>query len=43
MDWRGVLLRAGIDAVELCGLARVACSAMKMKTAGFGFDMILPK
>ena len=37
MDWRGVLLRTGIGAEELCGLARAACGAMKMKTAGFGF------
>lgn len=26
MDWRGVLLRAGIGAAELCGLARAARS-----------------
>ena len=31
MDWRGVLLRAGIGAAELCGPARAARSAMKMK------------
>ena len=37
MDWRGVLLRAGSGAAELCGLAMAACSTMKMKTAGFGF------
>ena len=37
MDWRGVLLRTGIGAAELCGLAMAACSTMKMKTAGFGF------
>ena len=36
MDWRGVLLRTGIGAVELCGLAQAARSATKMKTAGFG-------
>ena len=42
MDWRGVLLRTGIGAVELCGLAMAACSAMKMKTAGFGFARNLP-
>ena len=37
MDWRGVLLRAGIGAAELCGFAKAARSAMKIKTAGFGF------
>ena len=37
MDESGVLLLAGIGAVELCGLAMAAYSAMKMKTAGFGF------
>jgi len=42
MDWRGVLLRTGIGAAELCGPARAACSAMKMKTAGFGFARSLP-
>jgi len=42
MDWRGVLLRTGIGAAELCGLARAARSAMKIKTAGFGFARSLP-
>lgn len=42
MDWRGVLLRTGIGAAELCGPARAACRAMKMKTAGFGFARSLP-
>jgi len=28
MDWRGVLLRTGIGAVELCGPARAARSTM---------------
>ena len=36
MDWRGVLLRTGIGAAELCGPAWAACSTMKMKTAGLG-------
>ena len=42
MDWRGVLLRTGIDAAELCGFAKAARRAMKMKTAGFGFARSLP-
>ena len=42
MDWRGVLLRMGIGAAELCGLAQAARSATKMKTAGFGFARSLP-
>ena len=37
MDWRGVLLRMEIGAAELCGFAKAARSAMKIKTAGFGF------
>ena len=37
MDWRGALLRTDTGAAELCGFAKAACSAMKMKTAGFGF------
>jgi len=37
MDWRGVLLCTEIGAAELCGPARAARGAMKMKTAGFGF------
>ena len=36
MDWRGVLLRTETGAAELCGPARAACGAMKMKAAGFG-------
>ena len=42
MDWRGVLLRTGIGAAELCGLAKAAHSAMKMQTAGFGSVRSLP-
>ena len=42
MDWRGVLLRMEIGAAELCGFAKAARSAMKMKTAGFGFARSLP-
>ena len=42
MDWRGVLLRTGIGAAELCGPAQAARSAMKMRTAGFGFARSLP-
>ena len=42
MDWRGVLLRTGIAAAELCGFAKAARSTTNLKTAGFGFARSLP-